>query len=210
MKNIIKYKEFKINENNKNDVLLIIDVQKSFRKFFSELYLNELKKYCNNFSKVYQIWDNHIDGKKIDKDYLYDNNPEIPIHQDLYEFPNQIDIIEKRYNYNVDIDFYKKILDKNTYDSVKNMELKNELKKGDIFPTKESTILTYIGNNHKWFHCPKKLYNLFLSLKESKIVIVGGSDSECLDDIFTTAESLGLNISRNYKYIWSANHCPIK
>jgi 2-succinyl-5-enolpyruvyl-6-hydroxy-3-cyclohexene-1-carboxylate synthase len=33
------------------------------------MYLNELKKYCKNFNNVYQIWDNHPDGKNVDSDY---------------------------------------------------------------------------------------------------------------------------------------------
>jgi len=196
-------------ENYNNQILLITDVQKSFRKFFTENYLNELMKYCKNFEKVYQIWDNHIDGKNIDKDYLYKEYPEIPIHEDLYSFPNQTDIIEKRYNYKVDSNFYKKILDEETFNEINDLEKSNKLKKGDFFNTKEGTIITFIGNNHKWFHCPKKLFNILKSVNKLPVTIVGGSDSECLDDIYTTAEALGVNISRNYKYIWSANHCPI-
>jgi len=196
-------------ENYNNQILLITDVQKSFRNFFTENYLNELMKYCKNFEKVYQIWDNHIDGKNIDKDYLYKEYPEIPIHEDLYSFPNQTDIIEKRYNYKVDSNFYKKILDEKTFNKINDLEKSNKLKKGDFFNTKEGTIITFIGNNHKWFHCPKKLFNILKSVNKLPVTIVGGSDSECLDDIYTTAEALGVNISRNYKYIWSANHCPI-
>jgi hypothetical protein len=113
--NIYVMKFLKTFENHSNGTLIIVDVQKSFRKFFSEMYLNELKKYCNNFQSVYQVWYNHIDGKNVDKDYLYDETPVIPIHKDLYHFPNQKDLIEKRYNYNVGVDFYKKILDKEVY-----------------------------------------------------------------------------------------------
>ena len=193
-----------------SDILIIVDVQKSFKKFFTEMYINQLTKYCNNFNEVYQIWDNHIDGKNVDKDYLYEDEPEIPIHDDLYHFPNQKDIIEKRYNYDVDADFYKKILDKEVYDKISDMEESKSLKKGDVFPTKEGTVITYIGNKHVWFHCPKKLYELLNSLKSKNIKIVGGSDSECLDDVFTLAEKIGLNIKRDHRYIWSANHCPIK
>ena len=193
-----------------SDILIIVDVQKSFKKFFTEMYINQLTKYCNNFNEVYQIWDNHIDGKNVDKDYLYEDEPEIPIHDDLYHFPNQKDIIEKRYNYDVDADFYKKILDKEVYDKISDMEESKSLKKGDVFPTKEGTVITYIGNKHVWFHCPKKLYELLNSLKSKNIKIVGGSDSECLEDVFTLAEKIGLNIKRDHRYIWSANHCPIK
>jgi hypothetical protein len=196
-------------ESYGNETLIIVDVQKSFKKFFSEMYLNELKKYCNSFQNVYQLWDNHVDGKKVDKDYLYDDTPEIPIHDDLYYFPNQTDLIEKRYNYKVDADFYKKILDKEVYQEISEKEDREELKKGDIFPTKEGTIITYINNNHVWFHCPKKLYDLLTSLKGKEVIIVGGADSECLEDVVTTAERLGVKIKRDYKFIYTASSCPI-
>lgn len=196
-------------ESYGNETLIIVDVQKSFKKFFSEMYLNELKKYCKNFKNVYQIWDNHVDGKQVDKDYLYDETPEVPIHDDIYYFPNQKELIEKRYNYKVDADFYKKILDKEVYQEISDKEDNNELNKGDIFPTKEGTIITYINNNHRWFHCPKKLYELLTSLKGTEVTIVGGADSECLEDVVTTAERLGVKIKRDYKFIYTASSCPI-
>jgi len=197
-------------ENFRNDkTLLIVDVQKSFRKYFTEMYLHELKKYCKEFSEVYQIFDNHVDGKNVENDYLYDENPKVPVHGDLYWFPNQKEIIEKRYNYDVDVDFYKKVLDKKVYDLVKSKEDKKELKRGDTFPTKFGTHIVYIGNNHKWYHLPKKLHDLLATLKGTEVVIVGGADSECLLDIVTTAESLGVNLSKNYRFIYTANHCPI-
>ena len=198
-------------ENFQNEsILVIVDVQKSFKKFFSEMYLNELKKYCNNFTDVYQIFDNHVHGKNPDKDYLYDHNPGVPDHNDIYNFPNQKDIIEKRYNYDVDVEFYKKILSKEVYSKISKMEEKKQLKRGDMFPTKEGTVIVYIGNNHVWFHCPKKLYDLLESLKGKNVEIVGGASSECLEDIITTGESMGVNMKSNYKFIWSATHCAIK
>ena len=219
MKFIKLFEDFEVIRNT-NGVLIIVDVQKSFRKFFSEMYLNELKKYCKNFEEVYQIWDNHVDGKNVDKDYLYNDNPDIPVHKDLYHFDNQKDIIEKRYNYDVDVDFYnnrmkdsvgnKGILDEETHKLIKQKESENSLQKGDFFRTKEGTIIVYIGNNHQWFHVPLKLYNLLKGLKGKQVTVVGGSDSECLEDIITTCEKLGVNIKRNWKYIYSANHCPIK
>jgi hypothetical protein len=203
MKYIKKY------ESYGQGALIIVDVQKSFRKFFSEMYLHKLKEHCRNFSHVYQLFDNHVDGKKVNKDYLYDENPEVPIHKDLYWFPNQKELIEKRYNYDVDADFYKKILDENIYKQVKDKEETKQIKKGDIFPTNQGTYIVYIGNNHKYFHCPKKLYDLLNSLRGQSVEIVGGSDSECLEDVVTTAETLGVNIKRNWKFIYSATHCPI-
>ena len=199
------------------DVLIIVDVQKSFSKYFTQNYVNQLKDYCNNFGRVYQIWDNHVDGKNVDKDYLYDENPDgAGNHNDLYEFPNQQELIEKRYNYDVDADFYKKILDESVYNEIKSKEDANELKKGDFFNTKEGTIIVYIDNRHRWFHCPNKLYDLFIDITEAQsddkvnVVIVGGADSECILDVEITAEVLGICFNRNEKYIYSATNCPIK
>lgn len=174
------------------------------------MYINELKKYCQNFQNVYQIFDNHVDGKNVDKDYLYDKSPDIPVHDDLYHFPNQKDIIEKRYNYDVDVDFYKRVLDKKVYDDIKSKENKGLLKKGNLFKTSEGTAIVYIGNNHQWSHVPKKLLSLLESLRGMSVTIVGGADGECLEDIFVTAESLGVKIKRDHKFIYSASHCPIK
>jgi hypothetical protein len=197
-------------ESHSNETLIIVDVQKSFRKYFSEMYLNELKKYCNNFQNVYQLWDNHVNGKNVDKDYLYDKTPEIPIHKDLYHFPNQKELIEKRYNYKVDADFYKKVLDKEVYNEISDKEDNSLLKKGDIFPTKEGTYIVYVGNNHKWHHLSKKLYDLLLSLRNETVTIVGGADGECLEDIYTAALSLGVKIKRDWKFIYTSTSCPIQ
>jgi hypothetical protein len=194
-------------------ILIIVDVQKSFSKFFTKAYIKALLKYSDKFDEVYQIFDNHHEGTQIEKDYLYDESPEVNDESDLYNFPKQKDIIEKRYNYDVDADFFKKVLDEKTYDEIKSKEKK--LKKGETFSTTEGTIIVYIGNNHKWFHVPKKLFDLFNKLKEAqtentKITIVGGAQGECLEDIITTAKSLGLIIQKNDNYIYSATNCPIK
>ena len=206
MKHIKIFEDF---ENN-DSVLIIVDIQKSFRKFFSEMYLNEVNKYCKTFTKVYQIWDNHVEGTNVDKDYLYDKNPDIPIQKDLYQFPNQVDLIEKRYNYDVDADFYKKILDKEVYKQIKSLEESKSLKRGNSFPTKEGTILVYIGNNHKWHHMSKKLYDIFKRLKGKEVTIIGGSSNECLLDIEVCGLVMNVKVKRNPKYIYSATHCPIK
>ena len=203
-------KYVKLFENFNNEVLIIVDVQPSFKKFFTDNYLKEVNKYANTFTTVYQIWDNHHHGKNVDKDYLYDNEPDKPKKNDLYKFPNQVDTIEKRYNYDVDVDFYKKILDDETYKKAKEMEDKNLLKRGNMFLTNEGTAIVYIGNNHKWHHMSKKLYKIFLGLKGKEIVIIGGSSNECLLDIEVCAKSMGVNIKRNNQYIYSATHCPIK
>lgn len=204
-------KHLKIFDNFQDkQTLIIVDVQKSFRKFFTEMYLHELNKYCLKFDKVYQIFDNHVDGKNPDKDYLYDSDPDIENKKDLYKFNNQVDLIEKRYNYDVDADFYKKILDVEVYNDIKNKEKSKSLKRGDFFPTTGGTIIVYIANNHKWFHIPKKLYDIFLTLKGKEVIIVGGSDQECYLDVEVSGRVLGVNVKRNKDYIYSATFCPIK
>ena len=40
--------------------------------------------------------------------------------------------------------------------------------------------------------------------------MVGGSDLECGEDIFVSAESMGVNIKRDHRFIYSASHCPIR
>lgn len=206
--------------HSSDDVLIIVDVQKSFSKYFTDNYVSQLKDYSRGFGRVYQIWDNHVDGKNVDKDYLYDEDPDAPMNGDLYHFPNQSDLIEKRYNYNVDADFYKNILDKSVYEDIKSREDKGSLVRGDSFPTKEGTLIIYIGNNHKWYHMPKKLHELFeeinqaQSLNESMsvndVIMVGGADRECLDDVETAAKVMGVRLKRNEKFVYSATHCPIK
>jgi hypothetical protein len=206
--------------HSSDDVLIIVDVQKSFSKYFTDNYVSQLKDYSRGFGRVYQIWDNHVDGKNVDKDYLYDEDPDAPMNGDLYHFPNQSDLIEKRYNYNVDADFYKNILDKSVYEDIKSREDEGSLVRGDSFPTKEGTLIIYIGNNHKWYHMPKKLHELFeeinqaQSLNESMsvndVIMVGGADRECLDDVETAAKVMGVRLKRNDKFVYSATHCPIK
>ena len=197
-------------------ILIIVDVQRSFRKYFDGDYLVALKKYCKEFGRVYQIFDNHVDGKSPDKEYLYDPDHDAQGHPDLYEFQNQIDAIEKRYRYDVDADFFKDVLDRDTYEEVCKREERGELKRGDFFPTKEGTIIVYIGNNHKWFDCPKKLYDLFSEIAgaqsegEDEVVLVGGAHTECLADIETTAKALGVKLKLDKKHIYSATECPIK
>lgn len=211
MKYIETFKSFGLileNKNNKS-ILLIVDVQRSFKKFFNEMYLNELMKYCNNFSEVYQIFDNHVDGKNVDKDYLYDENPDIPVHEDLYTFPNQVDIIEKRYRYNINIDYFKNRIEHEKFKEIKSLEDSNSLKIGDKFEINDGIFIFFIGNNHRWFECPIKLYDILSDLVNKEVTIVGGADSECLEDIFISAQSLGVKIKRDWKYIYNATTCPI-
>ena len=203
MRSLVTYTTFKENINPKQN-LIIVDVQPSFKKFFTEMYIHKLKEYASQFTNVYQVWDNHFEGKDKDKSYLYDPFQISDDDINLFEFPNQKQIIEKRYKYDVDIEHFKNIV--NNWKELS----KKSYKKGDVIWTKYSTPLVYIGNNHQWFHVPKKLYKLFEALKGQTVYFVGGSDTECLNDVITAAESFGVIAKMNHSYIYSAVHCPIK
>src|SRR5690606_18099583 len=101
--------------------------------------------YCKSFTNVYQVFDNHFEGVQDSPDYLYKNNPNIPITDDLYKFPNQKNLIEKRYRYNVDVKFFKKILDEETYQKIKKREDKKLLKQGELYRTTEGNVIVYIN-----------------------------------------------------------------
>lgn len=205
MRYLREYKEF-----DDETVLVVVDVQKSFKKFFTKNYLKALKQYCKKFDRVFQIYDNHVDGKNPDKVYLYDENPPTPMSDDMFTFPNQVDIVEKRYRYDVKIDFFKSELDPDMLEEIKKREENKEIEIGEYFHTKNGTILVFINNNHNWFECPVKLYNLLREFEGREIVMVGGADRECFTDVEITAKSLGVSVRRNNKYIYSASYCPIK
>ncbi len=112
-------------------------------------------------------------------------------------------------------------MDTDVYEDVKEKEDKNELVKGDSFPTKEGTMIIYIGNNHKWYHLPKKLHDLFIQITEAQsvneelgevrdVILVGGADRECLEDVEEAARVMGVKLKRNENFIYSATFCPIK
>lgn len=204
-----KSKEEKKLQNHKVKTLFIIDVQKSFKKWFSENYVHRLKQYCQLFEEVYYIFDNHVDGKNPEQEYLYDPDHSRDGHRDLYDFPNVKELIEKRYNYDVDVSHFQKVLSPDVYEKILSLENKKKLRRGDYFPTTEGTILVYIGNNHKWFHCPKKLYEVLQKNLGKRVVIVGGADGECLIDIVTTARTLGVGVLKDNKYIYSGSWYPM-
>jgi len=193
----------KLNEHA-GRVLLIVDVQGSFSKFFNEKYLNGLFDYCKQFDKVYQIFDNHPEGPYPDVDYLYANAPSGPAQNDLYTFPNETDKIEKRYLYNANVDTFKKILSEGDYTKIKELEQSKQLKLGDKFAAAGDTEIVYVGNKHGWYHIPKRMLELFGELKNTPIEIVGGSHGECLLDIQAAAKAHGLKTFVNEKYVYSA------
>jgi Zn-dependent M32 family carboxypeptidase len=62
-----------------------------------------------------------------------------------------------------------------------------------------------VNNNHKWFFVNEELYNLYQRLKGKRVIIVGGADSECLQDVYISMKSFGIIPTYNHKYIYNAS-----
>lgn len=190
---ITSINEWKIIEskNKFNGVdLLIVDVQENFNKYFTDDYLLFLKKYCKNFNRVFQVFDN------------------IDIDVPSYTFPNQVAIYDKQYGGELLIDDVEYYFSEPMWNEV-NQKLEEIPDVGDIFETKYNDYWVYIGGQHKWFFCNNKLATLFKTFKNQnrKIILVGGANGECLHDIYITMLSFDINVELNDDFIYSFNGC---
>lgn len=205
---ILSFNKFKLNEEisliNHDDILIIIDVQSNFKKYFPNgpnSYLEKLDKYCEEFSLgktdlsgVYQIWDSNNGSKPT------------------YKFKNQKDLLEKKYGVKK---FYTKheggfngwiktIFDDKTMEQFKSK--KNRFKEGDAFKVKDKDeFLIYIGNNHKWFYVNEELVHFFKKIRNKKVIVCGGADSECLEDVYISLKSFNVKPIKNHQYIYNAS-----
>lgn len=184
----------KIFESKKNEGidLVIVDVQEQFKEYFSERYLVELKEYCKDYKRVFQIWDSN-DTTKPD-----------------YVFPNQTAAYQKEYgkeldNHNADLFFTQA-----QWPEIQK-KLENVPDEGDMFETINGEAWVYVENNHKWFLCPKELCTLFKEFvrQQRQIILVGGAgpideqSGECLKDLFICMKSFGVNVSTDYKFMYT-------
>jgi len=202
---VLNLKEF-INEGisliNQDGILLIVDVQSDFKKYFPtspNSFLKRIDKYCEEFPKegdlkgVYQIWDSNRGSKPT------------------YKFKNQRDLIEKKFGVKKFYSKYKGgfnewvyyIFDEDTLNQFQSR--KNKFKEGDAFKIKDKNeFLIFIGNNHKWFYVNEELVDLFKKLRNKKVIVVGGASEECILDIYTALKSFNVEPVYNHQYIYSA------
>lgn len=196
---ILNLQEF-INEGvsliNHDNILIIVDVQSNFKKYFPKdpnNYLKKLDNYCDEFSTVYQIWDSNSGSKPT------------------YKFKNQKDLIEKKYGVKKFYSKYKGgfkewiyyIFDDQTLERFNSH--KNKFKEGDAFKIKDKNeFLIYIGNNHKWFYVNEELVDLFQKLRGKKVIVVGGASEECILDIYIALKSFNVHPVYNHQHIYSA------
>jgi hypothetical protein len=198
---ITKLRDFRIFESKKKNGstdILICDVQESFKKFFGDKYLEELREYCEGFSRVFQVWDDHNGVEKPD-----------------YDFPNQVDTYRKTYGMTLKLEDVEGYFPESMWETVKTA-VYNIPDEGAIFETIYGSAWVYIGSRHKWFLCPKELMTLFKSFvrQERKIILVGGAGcrdgnhstgGECAYDIFLTMKFLGVQVEYNNEFVYSAS-----
>jgi predicted MPP superfamily phosphohydrolase len=174
------------NIKNNDGILVIVDLQRIYDKFTPQNFEENVIKYCKEFPKddntgkgVYQIWDAN------------------KAQNFSYNFPNTLQTIKKNYGTKFD-NRIKKIAE----DLLKKYP---NAKEGQQFKLKDSnSFLVRVNNNHKWFYVNEDLYNLYLKLKGKTVVVVGGASEECLEDLYISMKSFGINPIYNHDYIYSA------
>jgi len=159
-------------------VLVIVDVQKEFDDFIQRDLVDELYDYAEKFEKVYQIWDSNKNQIKP-----------------TYEFPNQVKSVKKKFGRN----HFNNKVQKFTQD------IEDVSKEGTTFKlTKGNGYIIRVDNNHQWFYVNPEITDLIEELKDDEVVLVGGADGECLEDVKVAFEAFGLNYRINKKYVYSA------
>lgn len=168
------------NMSENDNILIIVDVQKEFKKFIPNGFEAKLNNYCKEFSTVFQIWDSN------------------KAKQPSYTFPNQKGCYVKKYGIT-----FSKDLEQLTKDLAQKYP---NAKEGDKFKFKDTNaVLIRVKNNHKWFYINEEMVKFFKSLKGKNVIVVGGADSECLKDIYEGLESFGVKPTYNHEYIYSAS-----
>lgn len=178
-----------LNEQSLSDhdgILVIVDVQREFSSFIPQGYVEKLNTYCGEFPTVYQIWDCNKAQKPS------------------WKFPNEKGAYVKKYG---------------TTFSEELVALTKELEKkfpnareGDRFKFKDvNSVVIRVKNNHHWFYINEDLVKLFKSLKGKSVIVIGGAENECLEDVYEGLESFGVKPTYNHEYIYSAqtNHNQI-
>lgn len=159
-------------------VLVIVDVQKQFKKFIQHDLIGELEKYCECFDKVYQIWDSH-------------NNVTAPSES----FSNEIDCIPKKFGKNCFSPAVKKFITK----------IENSTEEGKVFSLKnDDGYIIRVDNNHDWFYINPEIVKLINEIKNDDITLVGGAEGECLEDVYQAFIAFDLKTNIDHKYTYSA------
>jgi len=201
---ITNLKEWKLIEESKKRKerdLIICDVQSAFSKFFTKRYVEELRKYCRKFDRVFQIWDNHKEENE----------------STIFQWPNTALNIEKTYGGK---------LEESQIDSFfvpeKAIEIKKEwsnIKAGWMRQTKNGDFWLYIDGKHKWFYVTKEMasWAFRLGCSDRHCIVVGGAgdptnadheyNGECLSDCVLVLKKFDVKFTVDYEFVYSAKGC---
>ncbi len=175
MKKFLEY----IYESQTDGILMIVDVQKEFSEFIPQGFVDQLINYCRSFHTVYQIWDSNKASKPS------------------YTFPNERKSIIKKFGTKFSDDLEETVAQLN--------KKYPNAKEGDIFEFDDiNSYVVRVKNNHSWFYVPEKMAQLFTTLKGKNVIVCGGADNECLQDVYEAMESFGIIPKYEKKYIYSA------
>lgn len=158
-------------------VLIIVDVQKEFDEYIQHDLVDSLSKYAEKFDRVFQIWDTH------------DSNG--PTHS----FPRQLDSIPKKFG------------NKHFSDEVKGYikQIEDSSEEGRTFKLSDGEgYIVRVDNNHDWFYVNPEIIDLIKNIKGDKVILAGGADGECLEDVYQAFLAFGLKAHINKKYTYSA------
>lgn len=158
--------------------LVIVDVQKEFDEYIQHDLVDGLSSYAEKFDRLYQIWDTHDDT----------NGP-------THSFPGQVDSIPKK--------FGKKHFSPEVKEFIK--RVKDSSEEGRTFKLSEGEgYVVRVDNNHDWFYVNPEIVKLILTIKDDEVILAGGADGECLEDVYQAFLAFGLNVKINKKYTYDA------
>lgn len=160
------------------NTLVVVDVQKQFNKYIQYDLVDELSKYAETFDRVYQIWDTH-------------NGVVGPTHS----FPKQVDSVPKK--------FGKKFFSKKVQAFINSVEDSTE--EGKVFKLSDGEgYIVRVENNHDWFYVNPEIVELINEIKDDKVILAGGADGECLEDVYQAFLAFDIDVEINDKYTYSA------
>lgn len=203
MNQITSLKKYKLLLEKKKDPssdLIIVDVQPDFIKFFNDKYIQELKKYCYQFGRVFNISDTTDSDK-------------------FYTFPGQVTLFEKQYGRELTLEecqyyFIQEICEEIEKEwDIKEPGWHKETTNGDLW--------LYVGSQHGWIYVNKDLYKFVKDLSKTnrKVTIVGGAgdingnhdtDGECLTDIIVLLNTFNINYTIDDLYVYTYKGCKFK
>lgn len=156
-------------KKSKNNVLVVVDIQKEFAHTFDEEYLNKVENIINeNWDKIIVVVDINMGSVEI-PEFLY----------------NKADtILEKNYG-GFDQDFIEEMIEDG--------EIK-VIEEDELYKYVDDERLIVPGLTHENFLVPEDMVTIFKELQD--VTIIGGADQECLDDIENALEYLDVNVKR--------------